>query len=171
LTGIARRLTGKEILTVMQSTAKQIRNNAIALFSAVALVHVMMYSNINDAGYPSMLTQIANQLADKTGQAFPLISPFIGMLGSFVSGSCTVSSIMFSSLQFQTAVLLDFSPIVIVALQVSGGAIGSMFSINSVIAVSSTTEMTGQEGRIIARNLLPAILYALITVVVGFLAL
>ena len=171
LTGIARRLTGKEILTVMQSTAKQIRNNAIALFSAVALVHVMMYSNINDAGYPSMLTQNANQLADKTGQAFPLISPFIGMLGSFVSGSCTVSSIMFSSLQFQTAVLLDFSPIVIVALQVSGGAIGSMFSINSVIAVSSTTEMTGQEGRIIARNLLPAILYALITVVVGFLAL
>lgn len=170
-TGIIRKLSAKEILQVTKATAKQIKGIAIALFCAVALVHVMMHSNINNAGLPGMLTQIASQLADTTGAAFPLFSPLIGIIGTFVSGSCTVSSIMFSPLQFQTALMLNYSPVVIVALQIAGGAIGNMFCINNVIAVASTTGMVGNEGKIIARNLIPALIYTIITIIVAWIVL
>lgn len=171
LTAIIGRLSAREILGVTMATAKQIKGIAIALFCAVALVHVMMHSHNNNAGLPSMLTQIATQLAAWTGPAFPLASPVIGILGSFISGSCTVSSIMFSPIQFQTALLLDLSPVIIVALQVAGGAIGNMFCINNVIAVASTTGMVGSEGKIISRNLVPALIYTIITIIVGWILL
>ncbi len=168
LTGRVRKLPRSDRAATLRATAKQIKPIALALFSAVALVHVMMHSHINTPGYPGMLTHIARQLADRTGAFFPLFSPLIGMLGSFISGSCTVSSIMFSSLQFQTALMLGLSPVAVVALQVAGGAIGSMICINSVIAVASTTGLSGQEGALIKKTLLPALLYAASAVVVSW---
>ncbi len=38
-----------------------------------------------------------------SGRAYPMVAPFIGVLGAFMSGSNTVSNILFSSLQFETA--------------------------------------------------------------------
>jgi lactate permease len=74
-------------------------------------------------------------------------------------------------LQFQTALLLSLSPLVIVSLQVAGGAIGNMFCINNVIAVASTTGITGSEGKIMVMNMLPALFYALLAVFVGWIIL
>jgi lactate permease len=171
LTGLWRRLNFREIGRVTLATAKQIRPIAIALFCAVALVQVMMNSNLNNSGLPGMLAQIAGKLSDSTGPIYPLVAPFIGILGAFVSGSCTVSCVMFGSLQFQTAQLLNLSPLVIVGLQVAGAAIGNMFCINNVIAVASTTGITGSEGKIIAMNILPAIFYTLLAVFTGWIIL
>jgi len=171
LTGIWRKLKGREIGLVALATAKQVQPIAIALFCAVALVQVMMNSNLNNSGLPGMLTQIASRLAAGTGPVYPLVAPFIGILGAFVSGSCTVSCVMFGSLQFQTALLLKLSPLVIVSLQVAGGAIGNMFCINNVIAVASTTGIAGSEGKIMTMNMLPALFYALLAVFVGWIIL
>ena len=171
LTGIWRKLKGREIGRVTLATVKQVQPIAIALFCAVALVQVMMNSDLNNSGLPGMLTQIASRLAESTGPVYPLIAPFIGILGAFVSGSCTVSCIMFGSLQFQTALLLNLSPLVIVGLQVAGGAIGNMFCINNVIAVGTTTGITGSEGKIIVMNMLPALFYTLLAVFVGWIIL
>jgi len=171
LTGIWRKIKGREIGRVTLATARQVQPIAIALFCAVALVQVMMNSNLNNSGLPGMLTQIAGRLAESTGPVYLLVAPFIGILGAFVSGSCTVSCIMFGSLQFQTALLLNLSPLVIVGLQVAGGAIGNMFCINNVIAVGATTGTTGSEGKIIAMNMLPALFYTLLAVFVGWIIL
>jgi len=171
LTGIWRRLKFREIGQVTLTTAKQIKAIAIALFCAVALVQIMMNSNLNNSGLPSMLAQIAGKLAASTGPIYPLIAPFIGILGAFISGSCTVSCVMFGSLQFQTASLLKLSPLVIVGLQTAGAAIGNMFCINNVIAVASTTGITGSEGKIITMNMLPALFYTLLAVFTGWLIL
>jgi lactate permease len=148
LTAIIKKQSFREIKHVAFATIKQVRPIAIALFCAVALVQVMMHTDINRSGLPSMLTLIAVRLAEQTGPVYPLVAPFIGMLGTFVSGSCTVSSVMFGPLQFQTALLLRYSPLVIVGLQVAGAAIGNMFCINNVVAVASTTKMAGSEGKI-----------------------
>jgi lactate permease len=138
-------LSGKKIVTVCGSTIKQLLSVSVALFCGVAMVQIMRYSSVNPLGLPSMLQQIAAAMANGVGQAFPIISPIIGIVGIFISGSCTVSSILFSPLQFQTAQLLGFSTPHIIALQLAGGAIGSMICINSVIAVTSTTGASGSE--------------------------
>lgn len=162
-------LKRNEIYLVMKKTGKQMVSISAALLFGVAMVQVMMNSNINQSGLPSMLNVVATSLANLTGDFFPLASPLIGILGAFISGSCTVSNVLFSSLQFQTAVMLNISTTVIVALQISGGAIGNMICINNVIAVTSTAGAVGKEGKIISINLIPCLIYSLIVSIIAII--
>ena len=79
-----------------------------------------------------------------------------------MSGSNTVSNILFSSLKFETASLLKLPEVLIVSLQVVGGGIGNMVCINNIVAVAATVGVVGMEGRIIRRNALPMVIYALL---------
>ncbi|MEI3259683.1 MAG: L-lactate permease [Faecalimonas umbilicata] len=63
-----------------------------------------------------------------------------------MSGSCTVSNTLFSSLQFKTATLLAMPQVLIVALQNMGGAIGNMICVNNIVSVCATTGTMGNEG-------------------------
>jgi lactate permease len=165
--GFAYGLSGKEMGKVWIGTVRQLVSVAVALFCGVALVQIMRYSNMNLSGYPSMLQQIATSMAKSVGRMFPIISPIIGIIGAFVSGSCTVSSILFSPLQFQTAMMLGIKTASIIALQLAGGAIGNMICINNVIAVTSTTGATGTEGKIIITNMLPCFIYYLFILIIS----
>lgn len=120
----------------------------------------------------SMLFVMAEALAKIFRSAYVVIAPIIGVLGAFMSGSNTVSNTLFAGLQFQTAVLVKQSPVLIVALQSIGGAAGNMICVNSVMAACATTGTFGNEGRIIRTNLIPCVIYCFIaTVVLGSLCL
>ena len=130
-----------------------------ALLFGVALVKVMQFSGNNNSGMEGMLIVVARAMADLTGKAFPAIAPLIGILGAFVSGSCTVSCIMFASLQFNTAMFIGINPVYTCALQCAGGALGNMVCINNVVAVTATTGATGNEGKIVVTNCVPMAVY------------
>ncbi|GHV42430.1 L-lactate permease [Spirochaetia bacterium] len=153
--GLSFRETGR----IWRGTAKQLVSVATALFCGVAMVQIMRYSSVNQSGLPSMLQQIATSLANGVGRVFPVVSPLIGLIGAFVSGSCTVSGLLFSPLQFETARMLGFDTAGIIALQMAGGSIASIISINNVIAVTSTTGASGSEGKILLVNMLPCFIY------------
>ncbi len=121
----------------------------------------MLNSADNGAGLPSMLTAMVQAMAAIGGSFYILVSPFIGVLGSFMSGSNTVSNILFSSLQYETADILTLPTVLIVALQVVGGGIGNMVCINNIVAVSATVGITGVEGKVIRRNFIPMVIYSL----------
>ncbi|MCD8008671.1 MAG: L-lactate permease, partial [Clostridiales bacterium] len=144
---------------IFKATGKQLLTIALALVSGVAMVQIMINSGVNHSGLEGMLTIISNFLVDSVGTYFPVISPLLGVLGAFVSGSCTVSGVLFGPLQYQTAEMLGLSTASVIALQMSGGAIGNMICINNVVAVASTTNAIGKEGDIIRINLLPCLLY------------
>ena len=160
-------LKAREIGAIWKATGRQLIKIAIALFCGVAMVQVMMHSGVNRSGLPGMLEQIALSLADATGRYFPVASPLIGVIGAFVSGSCTVSSILFSPLQLETALLLHLPAAAVISLQLCGGAIGNMICINNVIAVTSTAGANGHEGRIILYNMLPMAFYYLMIIAVS----
>ena len=119
-----------------------------------------------------MLYVMADALANIFHGAYFIIAPFIGVLGAFMSGSCTVSNTLFASLQFETASLLGMSQVLIVALQNCGGAIGNMVCINNIVSVCATTGTSGNEGKLIKTNIIPCIIYCVIvaTVVGIFMA-
>ena len=151
---------------IVLPTLRQLLIIAIPLASGIAMVQIMLGSGLNSSGLSDMLTVISEPIVSGIGSAFPLVSPFLGILGAFVSGSCTVSGILFGPLQFQTAHLLGLSTASIMALQMAGGAIGNMICIHNVVAVSSTAGAIGKEGKIISTNILPCVCYALLVLVV-----
>lgn len=148
--GLCFKLKPREIFGVCRASGKQIAAAAVAIAASVAMVQVMTYSGAGTAELPGMLTAVAEAAAALAGSAFPIISPLLGALGAFFSGSCTVSSILFVSIQFDTAKLLSLPQETIVALQLVGGGIGSMIRISGVIAACATVNAGGKESRIMA---------------------
>lgn len=154
-------MSGKQAFKAWKLTFNNCSGAAIALLFGVSMTHLMLNSNLNPIHLDSMMVIMAKAAADIFGSAWPIFSPFVGVLGSFISGSNTVSNILFSSFQFDVATQLGLSHILIVSLQVIGGAIGNMVCVNNVVAVCATVGTFGVEGAIIRRNLLPCIIYGL----------
>jgi lactate permease len=169
LTWWLHRVPRDRIRVAVRDSFKQISGAAIALFFGVAMVHVLLKSGQNAAGYDSMMSVMAQGMAGLAGGIYPLVAPFIGVLGSFMSGSNTVSNILFASLQYETAQNLGFSPVLMVAMQNIGGAIGNMTCVNNVVAVCATVGLVGAEGAILRRNAIPMTIYAL--AVAGFFSI
>jgi len=99
--------------------------------------------------HAGMTHLLADGLARVAGPAFPLVSPFIGALGAFMTGSNTNSNVIFGGLQQRVATLVGVSPIIILAAQTAGGAIGSLFAPAKVIVGCSTVGLGGQEGPVL----------------------
>ena len=99
---------------------------SMALIFTVPMVQVFINSSSGAAGYEQMPLALAEGVAELTGSAWPLFSPFIGGLGAFVAGSNTVSNMMFSLFQFGVGERIGYDPLWIVALQAVGGAAGNI---------------------------------------------
>ncbi|MAG45816.1 MAG: lactate permease [Nanoarchaeota archaeon] len=148
---------------------KKIRFPLISLMFTIAFVQILILSNNNLSSLPGMPLLLAKATASLTGSLYPLFAPFIGAIGAFISGSNTVSNLFFGTFQYETALALAISPVIILALQAVGGAIGNMISIHNVIAASAAVGLHHQEGRIIRINLIPVIAYALLAGLIGLL--
>ena len=121
------------------------------------------------SGMDSMTSVIAGALAQASGMAYPVMAPMIGVLGSFVSSSGTVSNTLFSSLQVETATMLNMSPTLIAALQNAGAIVGVPFGVRTIIAALVTVGMVGKEGTLMRRYYPMMIVIALAIGLIGYL--
>lgn len=169
LTAVLHGMKPTEVAGAWKETAKQVSGAAVALFFGVAMVNIFRYTNVSsDAMEASMLLIMAESMSGLAGRAYVLMSPLIGVLGAFMSGSNTVSNTLFASLQFETATLLGLPQVLLVALQNNGGAIGNMICVNNVVFACATTGTAGNEGKIIRTNLIPCVIYcAIVAIVLG----
>lgn len=166
-----RKASKEEVKTIFNTTIAQLKNAVLAIVFGIALVQIMRFTNFSypDGDLGSKSTEIAKALSSIFGGVYPLAAPFVGALGSFVSGSATVSNIMFFGLQFETAHLLDIPTMLILVGQSIGASLGNAISINNVVAVAATTNSEGQENKLISAAFLPVVIYA--SVIAGILFL
>ena len=161
ITAFCWKIPAKEFGGIVVNTAKQISGAAIAIASSVALVSIMVVSRYNGAELPGMPDAVATALSSLMGKYFLIGSPFIGALGAFFAGSCTVSDILFVQLQFDTGAMLSLPEYIIVALQNIGGGLGSMLRLSGVIATCATVNLSGKEGKIILLNAIPLVIFCI----------
>jgi lactate permease len=117
---------------IARGVVKKATGSSLGTAAMVGLAVTMQH-----AGMTHLLAQGIAQVA---GPAFPLVSPFIGALGAFMTGSNTNSNVVFGDLQQSVAALVGVSPLVILAAQTAGGAIGSAFAPAKVIVGCSTVD-------------------------------
>lgn len=189
LTIVLHGMKGDQVKAAWKDTFSMVSGAAIALFFGIAMVQIFKYTNFNtlnesvlqpaiaagenwtklaqkDLAMPSMLYVMAKGLADLAGQAYIVVSPFIGVLGSFISGSNTVSNVLFTSLQFEASSQVGLPIVLIVVLQNLGGAIGNMTCINNIVSACATCGTVGREGLLVKKNALPMIIYSLLVVLI-----
>lgn len=132
----------------------------LALAAMLALSRVMVHAQ--------MIDTLALAAAGATGGAWPLFAPFVGVLGTFVTGSATASNILFSDFQQATAERLGMPALPLLGAQGFGAAVGNIICPHNIVAASATVNLVGQEGEVLRRTLAPALVYALLG---GMLAL
>lgn len=132
----------------------------LALAAMLALSRVMVHAQ--------MIDTLALAAANATGSTWPLFAPFVGVLGTFVTGSATASNILFSDFQQATAERLGMPALPLLGAQGFGAAVGNIICPHNIVAASATVSLVGQEGEVLRRTLGPALIYALLG---GMLAL
>ena len=163
LTNVMHKMDKAAVKQSWVDTIGQVSGAALAIIFGLALVQVLSFT---PAGSNSMMRTMALGLAKVGKTAYVAISPFIGVLGAFVSGSATVSMTLFTNLQFDTAATLNIAPVFAVAMQCVGAAIGNMVCINNAVAASATIGVGGREGKLIKLNVTPMLIYTLSTVLI-----
>lgn len=169
LTGLLYRMNGSDTAEAWRESTRQIAPAALTLVIVVSLTQIMIQSG--EAAYVNaslgMMGALSQAVAFGAGGALPAVAPWIGALGGFVTGSNTVSDILFAALQYDAAGEVGVSRSIVVALQNVGGGIGNMISVQNIAAICGVVGITGREGDILRKTVVPTIIFALFAGAVG----
>lgn len=182
------KMRATQFQTAFFTSATNVLRAAPALIFSLVLVQVFVHSGSFDPtivrnhaeevsmyhlreSLPSMPTYIANSLSN-VGVLWVFFAPFIGAIGSFVSGSATFSNMMFGSLQATTAanVVGTAGGIQsVLTLQTLGANIGNMICISNIVAATAVVHKTGKESDVLRITIIPAIIYLSLAGLSGFI--
>lgn len=152
----------RRVATIFAQTTAQLSATFVTVLAIVALAKVM--------GHSGMINTLAVALATLTGPAYPFLSPLIGTLGTFVTGSDTSSNVLFGKLQSEISTALGVDPYWLSAANTAGATAGKMISPQSIAVATSATGLTGREGDIFGKTILFCLGYVTILgVLVGVL--
>jgi lactate permease len=104
-----------------------------------------------------MMLRLANQVADLTKSFYPLFAPFIGVLGTFLTGNNTNSNVMFGDFQYTVAGTLGVSGAVMSAVQTIAGGLGCSIASTLVFMAAATTNQVDKIP-VVLRKLIPIVL-------------
>ena len=111
---------------------------------------VMMAVIMTDTGMTALL---GRAIAAGTGPAFPIFAPYIGVLGTFMTGSNTNSNVMFGALQLESASALGISTVTIASIQSIGGSLGSAIAPAKVLVGTTIVGLSGRENEVMRRTI------------------
>lgn len=116
--------------------------------STVSLVMAVAYVT-NFSGASSTIGLALAQ----TGGAFALLSPVIGWVGVFMTGSVVNSNTLFAHLQSVTATQIGTSSALLVAANTAGGVMAKLVSPQSIAIAAAAVKLVGQESAIMRTTL------------------
>lgn len=147
---------------VWHESTTRMRQPLFALLGALVFVRLLMVG-----GDQSSVMLIGRSLAAVTGAWWPYLAAYLGALGSFFAGSCTISNLTFGPIQDSIATQMGLERTTILALQSVGGAMGNMVAIHNIVAVCSVLGLGNSEGEILKRTVVPMLLYGLVAALVA----
>ncbi|VEJ29065.1 L-lactate permease [Rothia dentocariosa] len=133
------KISWKAAFEELGGTWKQLQTPIIMICLVMSLANVMNYAG--------MISSIALAVA-AAGAVFPLLSPIIGWIGVFVTGSVVNNNILFAGLQSTTAHQIGVNPTLLVAANTSGGVMAKIVSPQSIAIAAASVESSGQESKI-----------------------
>lgn len=104
-----------------------------------------------------------------TGALFPLVSPILGWLGVFVTGSDTSANALFGKMQAVTATEIGVDPVLTVAANASGGVAAKMISPQSIAVATAACNLVGKEGDLFRFTVLHSLFFTAIICVITYL--
>lgn len=133
--GIGWRASAQEL----GGAARQLAVPVVMICLVMAVANVMSFSG--------MSSTLGLAIAE-VGRAFPLISPVIGWIGVFVTGSVVNNNTLFAGLQSVTAGQIGASQTLLVASNTAGGLAAKVVSPQSIAIATAAVDRAGSESRL-----------------------
>lgn len=137
-----------------------LRALSMTMPSGTAVISLVIMSKIMAGTGQTMV--LAGGIAGVLGRAYVIFAPFIGLLGSFMTGSNMSSNILFGGFQVATAGILGVDSACVLGAQTAGGSIGSAVSPSNIVLGTTTAGILGREGEVLKRTSLMVIPAALL---------
>ncbi len=142
----------RDALLAARDAAVRIAPVSLALIAMLSLSRLLVHAG--------MIETLADAVSAGAGPAWPFFAPFVGLLGTFVTGSATTSNILFTDFQLVAARGLELSPTAMLGAQGFGAAVGNIVCPHNLIAAGATVGLVGREGDMLKRTLWVALVYA-----------
>jgi lactate permease len=157
VTAAAFQLSLAGFFSCVGSTVRQIWLAVVTVCCIVGLAYLMNYSG---------LAYTLGLGVASAGGLFVLLSPFLGWVAVFLSGSDTSGNALFGNLQVVASKQLGLNPLLFAATNSSGGVMGKMISPQNIATGVSVTDLKGQEGLVFSRTFIHSVI---LTVLLGLL--
>ena len=131
------------MINVLSRTVKTLIPTFITIITIIATARIM--------GYSGMTMAVATTTVAATGTFYPFISPLIGSIGAFITGSATSSCVLLSKLQVDSAVAIGAGENVqawIAAANAAGSCVGKIISPQSIAIGAAAVGAFGIEGQL-----------------------
>ena len=139
ITILTSKISWGEAIEELGATWKQLQTPILMICLVMSVANVMNYAG--------MITSIALAVA-AVGAIFPLLSPIIGWIGVFVTGSVVNNNILFAGLQATTAQQIGVSQTLLVASNTAGGVMAKIVSPQSIAIAAAAVNSAGEESKI-----------------------
>lgn len=140
LGGIIQKASFEDFKSVFLATLKQMTGSIYVMLAVLACAKIMIYSG--------MIGDIAKFAIAVTGSFYPFFAPWLGCLGTFVTGSGTSSGVLFGKVQLDAALALNMDKYWIVGLNSLGVGAGKMLSPQSLAIALSAVDGTGEDSKL-----------------------
>ena len=147
---LAQRASAHDVRMAIATTNRRLIPVVLALLAMVTIARAMSQSGMTD--------ELAETAAG-VGSAWPLLSPAVGALGTFVTGSATASNILFTDFQIATAEATSQPVLPLLGAQGFGAAVGNIICPHNIVAAAATVGLSGKEGLVLRRTLPVALAY------------
>lgn len=159
LGALIQKISWPDFTGVFKATMKQMSGSIYVMLSVLSCAKIMIYSG--------MVSDIADFAIAVTGSLYPFFAPWLGCLGTFVTGSGTSSSVLFGQVQLNAANALGLDPYWVVALNSLGVGAGKMLSPQSISIALSAVDKQGEDSRLLKMIMPYGLSYLLLMSIIG----
>jgi lactate permease len=174
---VALKLQGVRVESLGRIFRKSLGTGAkavLAMFLFSAMGQVIAYSGFGrgfivfdpTSNIPAILSRGIVAFA---GPLYPVFAPFLGWVGTFLTGYGVASVLLFGKLQMETAALIGFSQTVLTSSLTVGASIGSISSPFKIAIAAPLCGAQGKEGEILRKTIPLGIAISLLVGLFSFL--
>lgn len=150
----------------LKTALKRTIDPFIVILGMSTMVQMMVNSGHNVSGIPSVLSLMASSLK---GEILPLVAPFIGAFGTMISGSVTISNILFGNILASASKLYGVNMARILSLEIAGAAMGNTMAVADIMAAEAVTGMKNRTRNILGWVVGPCLFCLAILGLVGLM--
>ena len=147
-----------DLFAFSKTAFKKTLSPFLVIASMSATVQLMNYSANSQYQLISMTQTFAQLFQTKF---LASVAPFIGAFGSFITGSATVSNLMFASSVYTSSLFMNQNYFLNLSLMLTGAGIGNMIAISDILAAKTVSNDQSS----LRQNILSIFPYCLILLV------